>query len=140
MEYDRIVRVIAASFVLSCLACVSAPPPTAGMRETARNPQARVEGRVVDTAGRPVADLYVEAIPRGKDIPWSPRARTDSEGRFALSLAAPGQYGFVLSEEDRTVVTDDPRDPSRVVVDLEPGERRSDIQLIYLREERKNIR
>jgi Carboxypeptidase regulatory-like domain len=109
------------------------------MRETARNPRARVEGRVVDTAGRPVADLYVEAIPRGKDIPWSPGARTDSEGRFALSLAAPGQYGFVLSEEDRTVVTDDPRDPSRVVVDLEPGDRRSDIQLIYLREERKNI-
>src|SRR5260370_41407327 len=120
-------------------ACVSAPPPTAGMRETAKNPPARVEGSVTDTEGRPVANLFVEGIPRGKEIPWSPGATTDGEGRFTLSLAAPGVYGFVLTKEDRTVVTDDPRDPSRVVVELMPGDRRVGIELVFLREEWKKI-
>jgi hypothetical protein len=122
------------------VACVSAPPPTAGMLETAKNPRARVEGRVTDTDGRPVANLYVEGIPRGKEIPWSPRARTDAEGRFSLELAAPGVYGFVLTEGDRSIVTDDPRDPSRVVVELKSGDRRAGIELVFLREKWKVFR
>jgi carboxypeptidase family protein len=135
--YDQDVKrafLFAAAFAS---ACVSAPPPTVGMRETASNPPARVEGRVTDTDGRPVAGLFVEGIPRGKEIPWSPGARTDADGRFTLSLAAPGTYGFVLTEGDRTVVTDDPRDPSRVLVALKPGDHRAGIELVFLREERK---
>src|SRR5437016_12585335 len=65
--------------VAGAVACVSAPPPTAGMRETAKNAPARVEGRVIDAEGRPVAGLTVEAIPRGKEIPWSPGATTDAQ-------------------------------------------------------------
>jgi len=107
------------------------------MLETAKNPPARVEGRVTDAEGLPVAGLTVEAIPRGKEIPWSRGATTDAQGRFILSLAAPGVYGFVLTEGDRTVVTDDPRDPSRVVVELKPGDRRAGIELLFLREEWK---
>jgi len=109
------------------------------MLEIERNPRARVEGRVTDTDGRPVPGLRVEAIPRGKDIPWSAGAVTDGKGRFVLLLAAPGVYGFVLTQGNRTVVTDDPRDPSRVVVEVRPGERRDGIELIYLREKWKGI-
>ena len=128
-------------FAVACaVACVSAPPPTAGMRETAKNAPARVEGRVIDAEGRAVAGLTVEAIPRGKEIPWSPGATTDAQGRFLLSLAAPGVYGFVLTKGDRAVVTDDPRDPSRVVVELRPGDRRTGIELVFLREEWKVFR
>jgi hypothetical protein len=139
MSEDRTMKTFLSLLMLLGVACVSAPPPTAGMRETAKNPPARVEGRVTDTDGRPVANLFVEGIPRGKEIPWSPGARTDAEGRFALSLAAPGAYGFVLTEGDRTVVTDDPRDPSRVVIEVRPGERRDGIELVFLRDERRKI-
>jgi len=119
------------------VACVQAPRPTAGMLEIERNPRARVEGRVTDTDGRPVPGRRVEAIPRGKDIPWSAGATTDGEGRFVLLLAAPGAYGFVLTHGNRTMVTDDPRDPSRVVVEVQPGQRRTGIELIYLKEKWK---
>jgi len=136
-KYDRNVKRVFLIAAACTLACVSAPPPTAGMLETAKNPPARVEGRVTDAEGLPVAGLTVEAIPRGKEIPWSRGATTDAQGRFILSLAAPGVYGFVLTEGDRTVVTDDPRDPSRVVVELKPGDRRAGIELLFLREEWK---
>jgi hypothetical protein len=136
-KYDQDVKRVFLFAAACAVACVSAPPPTAGMRETAKNPPARVEGRVTDPDGRPVANLYVEGIPRGKEIPWSPGARTDAEGRFSLDLAAPGVYGFVLTEGDRSVVTDDPRDPSRVVVELKPGDRRAGIELLFLREKWK---
>jgi hypothetical protein len=138
-KYDQDVKRVLLFAAAFASACVSAPPPTAGMRETAKNPPARVEGRVTDAEGRPVAGLTVEAIPRGKEIPWSPGATTDAQGRFALSLAAPGSYGFVLTEGDRTVVTDDPRDPSRVVIELMPGDRRSGIELVFLRAERTKV-
>ena len=109
------------------------------MLEIEHQERACVEGRVRDEERRPVSGLQVQGIPRGKDIPWSPAATTDSEGRFLLSLAAPGAYGFVLTEGDRTVVTDDPRDPSRVVIEVKPGGHRDGIELVYLREERKTI-
>jgi hypothetical protein len=139
MSEDRTMKTFLSLFMLLGVACVSAPPPTAGMRAVAGNPPARVEGRVVDAQGRPVPNLYVEGIPRGKDIPWSPGATTDSDGRFILFLAAPGSYGFVLTEGDRTVVTDDPHDPSRVVIEVRPGQRRDGIELVFLREERRKI-
>jgi len=138
-KYDREVKRLLLFAVVVAASCVSAPRPTAGMLEIERNPRARVEGRVTDTDGRPVPGLRVEAIPRGKDIPWSAGAVTDGKGRFVLLLAAPGVYGFVLTQGNRTVVTDDPRDPSRVVVEVRPGERRDGIELIYLREKWKGI-
>ncbi len=104
-----------------------------------RHSRARVEGRIIDTRGHPVAGLTVQAVPRGKDIPWSPGATTDSEGLFRLSLVAPASYVFVLTQGDRTVVTDDPRDPSRVVLEVQPEEHRRDIELIFLLEEWKRI-
>src|SRR5437870_5366684 len=81
-KYDQDVKRVSLFAAACAVACVSAPPPTAGMRETAKNPPARVEGRVVDAEGRAVAGLTVEAIPRGKEIPWSPGATTDAQGRF----------------------------------------------------------
>jgi protocatechuate 3,4-dioxygenase beta subunit len=119
--------------------CTRPPPPTAATRVLERNPRAVVEGRVVDTQGRPVAGLRVEAVPRGKDVAWSQPATTDSEGRFTLTLLAPAEYGFVLSEGNRTVVTDDPRDPAHVKVVVRPGERRDGVELLFLREKWKGI-
>jgi hypothetical protein len=131
--------IAALAIVLSALACVSSPRPTAAADALKSNARANVEGRVVDIEGRPVAGLSVEAIPRGKDILWAPPATTDSAGRFALELFAPAEYGFVLHEGDTAVVTDDPRDPSKVHVAVRPGERRSGVQLLFLREERQAI-
>ena len=125
--------------VLSAFACVSPPRPTAAARALEANARAIVEGRVVDTEGRPVPGLRVEAIPRGKDIPWAPPATTDSAGRFTLELFAPAEYGFVLTNGNRTTVTDDPRDPSHVHVAVRPGERRKGVELLFLREERRAI-
>src|SRR5215470_16383768 len=132
-------KTTSAFLIFFAVACASAPRPTAGMLERERNPRATAEGRVIDASGKPVAGIQVQAIPRGKDIPWSPPATTDADGRFTLRLVAPGSYGFVLTEGDTTVVTDDPRDPSHVVIEVAPGDRRSGIELLLLREERKRI-
>jgi hypothetical protein len=96
-----------------------------------------VEGRVIDPQGRPVAGIRVEGVPRGKEVPWSPPAWTDSEGRFALALFAPAEYGFVLREGKNTVVTEDPRDPSRMHLLVTSGERRGGVELLFLREQWK---
>jgi len=125
--------------ILFGAACAGAPRPTAGMLERERNPRATAEGRVIDASGKPVAGIQVQAIPRGKDIPWSPPATTAADGRFTLRLVAPGSYSFVLTEGDTTVVTDDPRDPSHVVIEVAPGDRRSGIELFFLRAERRTI-
>jgi hypothetical protein len=114
------------------IACASPPKTTPGARELFSNARAVVEGHVVDRAGRPVAGLGVTAIPRGRDIEWSPAATTDSEGRFALTLFAPAEYAFFLSRGGKTVITSEPDDPLRVIVSLTPGERRSGVELRFL--------
>lgn len=112
--------------------CATAPRPTAEAKRIAANPRALVEGRVCDTAGRPVAGIGVRGIPWGRDIPWSPPAETDAEGRFRLSLAAPGSYGFLLIRHGRTVITPDERDPSRLNIPVEPGQSRGGVELVFL--------
>jgi hypothetical protein len=119
--------------------CVGAPSPTAGQLVLARYPRASVAGRVVDADGIPVAGIGVEALPRGRDIPWSEPAVTDSRGVFELSLFAPADYAFLLHEGETCVVTDDPRDPSRAFIRVLPGERRRGIELVFLRERWKEI-
>jgi hypothetical protein len=114
------------------LACATAPRPTPQMKKIAANPGAVVEGRVCDAAGRPVAGIAVRGIPWGRDIPWSPPAETDAAGRFRLTLAAPASYGFLLIFDGRTVITPDPRDPSRLNVPVEPGGHREGIELVFL--------
>jgi hypothetical protein len=115
--------------------CVTPPRPTPEAVARAANPHAIVEGRVLDREGRAVAGILVRALPRGKDIEWSPPAVTDSEGRFRLSLVAPAEYGFLLLWKGRTVVTRDERDPARLRLAVEPAERREGIELLFLRDE-----
>jgi Carboxypeptidase regulatory-like domain len=113
-------------------ACASPPKPTPGALELARNPRAAAEGRVVDREGRPVAGIAVTAIPRGRDIVWPAPATTDSDGRFVLTLYAPAQYAFFLSRDGRAVITSEADDPCRVLVTVQPGERRDGIVLVFL--------
>ncbi len=118
-----------------CAACATPPRPTAASLALAANERAVVEGRVLDRQGRPVEAIEVRALPRGKDIGWSPGAPTDAEGRFRLSLLAPAEYGFLLSRDGRTVITPDRDDPAHQHVAVRPGEHRAGVELIFLREE-----
>ena len=115
--------------------CVSPPRPTVESIRIAANRPAVLEGVVRDRDGRPVAGVSVQALPRGKHVPWSPPARTDAEGRFRLTVAAPAEYGFVLSSGGITVVTPDPADPARLRIPVQPGERRTGAELTFLRDE-----
>ncbi len=127
-------RVLLSGAVALALACASPPPPTPGALRLAANARAFVEGRVVDRAGRPAAGIGVTAIPRDRDIDWSPPATTDSDGRFVLTLFAPAQYAFFLSHDGRTVITKEKDDPSQVFVAVVPGERRTGVVLVFLAE------
>jgi hypothetical protein len=131
-------RLLAASCALAVVAaCAKRPPPTPGAIALARNPRATVEGRVLDTEGRPVAGVQVQGIPGGRDVFWAPTDTTDRNGRFRLSLDAPSEYVFLIFDDRIGVVTPSPRDPSLVRIFLEAGETRGDIDLTLLREERE---
>ena len=77
----------------------------------------------------------MRGLPREKDVAWSPASVTDRAGRFRLVLAAPGEYGFLVSSNGITVVTPRADDPSRTIVSLRPGERRTGIALVVRLEE-----
>ncbi|MGH9368508.1 MAG: carboxypeptidase-like regulatory domain-containing protein [Thermoanaerobaculia bacterium] len=119
--------------------CATPPPPTAAARLLAQNRKATVEGRVIDTQGRPVPGVRVEGVPGGKDIVWSPAAVTDAEGRFRLSLDAPAEYVFLIFEGSVAAVTPSPKDPARVRIFLQAGETWRGIELTLLREERQKL-
>lgn len=93
----------------------------------------------MDRQGRPVAGIGVEALPRGRDIGWSPGAVTDPEGRFRLTVFAPAEYGFLLSWQGRTVVTPEAHDPARLSVPVAPGERREGIELVFVQDSWKSV-
>lgn len=117
------------------------PRPTAETVRRSANPPAVVEGIVRDAAGLPMRGVTVRGLPREKDLAWSPASVTDRDGRFRLVLAAPGEYGFLVSSGGITVVTPREDDPSRTVVSLRPGERRTGIALVLRLEEfEKSIR
>jgi len=120
-------------------ACVSAPPPTEAARRLARNERAAVEGRVTDTDGRPVPGVRVQAVPGGRDVLWAPPAPTDAEGRFRLKLDAPAEYVFIIYVGSVAVLTPSPRDPARVEVFLQPGEKKTGVELTLLRRERERL-
>ena len=115
--------------------CASPPRPTTEAVHRSRNPPAIVEGTVRDRAGTRLSGLSVQGLPREKDLLWSPAAVTDREGRFRLSLDAPGEYGFLVTSGRITVVTPRSDDPSRTIVSLRPGERRTGIELVFHRED-----
>ena len=121
------------AFVLMT-ACVSRPAPTPAARRIAANPPAVLEGRLRDSSGSPVEGMGVRAIPRGRDVPWSRGAITDAEGRFRLTVVAPGDYGFLRSRGGVSVVTPAREDPARLDVRVSPGEQRTGIELTFLRE------
>ncbi len=114
------------------LACATAPKPTAASREIRKNSPALVEGRVLDTAGQPVAGISVRGIPWSKDLPWSAPATTACDGSFRLSLPAPGSYGFLLIWRGISVITPSENDPSRIAIRLEPGEKHAGVELAFL--------
>jgi hypothetical protein len=126
------VRGLALGVTFLGLACAAPPKPTPAAQQLFRNARAVVEGRVVDRAGRPAAGLGVTAIPRGRDIEWSPAATTDSDGHFVLTLYAPAEYAFVLSRGGRSVITADPDDPCHVLVTVQPGDHRTGLELRFL--------
>lgn len=120
-------------------ACVSGPPPTEEARRLARNERATVEGRVTDADGRPVQGVRVQAVPGGRDVLWAPPAPTDAEGRFRLMLDAPAQYVFLIYVDTVAVLTPSPRDPARVEIFVQPGEKKTGVELTLLREERERL-
>lgn len=122
---------LAALALLAVTACVSRPRPTAEAVRRLTNPPAVVQGRVRDPEGRPVAGVSVQGLPREKHLTWSPPATTDAEGRFRLTLVAPGDYGFLVEREGVIVVTGRADDPARVVVSLRPAESRDGIELLF---------
>ena len=116
-------------------ACVTPPRPTDEAVRRSANPPAAVEGRVLDPEGRPVSGVTVWGLPRDKDLEWSVPAVTDDAGRFRLSLVAPGDYGFLISWKGITVVTPRADDPSRLVVKVAAGEKKSGVGLVFRRQE-----
>jgi hypothetical protein len=118
--------------LLLAVACVSPPRRTAESLRIDANPRATVEGRVTDEAGRPLAGVSVRGIPRGADIPWLPWAVTRCDGTYRLALAAPAHYAFQLLWKERSVITESPRDPARLELALQPGERRTGVDLVLL--------
>lgn len=125
--------------LLCAASCATPPTPPPAARVLRNNPRAVVEGRVVDVRSRPVSGISVRAIPRGAEIPWSPWATTDAEGRFRLALYAPGSYGFLLRSGETSIVTADPRDPGRLIVDVRPGQVREGIELTFLEAEWRSV-
>ena len=113
-------------------ACATAPKPTAAAQRIGANAPAAVEGRVRDVGGRPAAGVRVRGIPRGADIPWSPWTRTDCDGTFRLTLAAPGSYGFLLAWNETAVITPSAEDPALLQVAVEPGETVHGVELVFL--------
>ena len=115
--------------------CASRPRPTAEAVRRGTNPPAIVEGRVVDPQGHPVAGVTVWGLPRDKDVGWSAPSVTDAQGRFRLTLVAPGDYGFLIARQGITVVTPRKDDPSQVLVALGPRDKRTGVDLVFRREE-----
>ena len=127
----RLAAALAGAVLLSA-ACATPPKVTAASRRISANPRATVEGRVRDPEGRPAAGIGVRGIPHGASIPWSEPASTGCDGRFRLSLAAPGDYGFLLVWNGGSVVTSDPRDPALVEIAVAPGQTLGGIELTFL--------
>lgn len=125
----------ALALALAAGACVSAPRPTDEAIRRSANPAAVVEGRVSDPEGRPVPGVAVWGLPRDKDLGWSNPSVTDASGRFQLTLVAPGSYGFLLSWKGITIVTPRADDPSRTLVEVRPGDRKSGVALVFRRQD-----
>ncbi len=131
---------IAAAFALAAAGaglagCATAPKPSPAILALEKAPKVRVSGVVVDAGdGSPVAGIEVLGLPRGKDFPWCPAATTDAEGRFALELAAPAEYSFLLRVGTISVLTPSPDDPGYVDVTTVPGRPMEGICLKYRRE------
>ncbi len=68
-------------------------------------PDGRIQGRVRDRAGRPVAHVVVEArrvAPAGAYLPWTLEARTDARGRFEIRDVPAGELVVGVSLDGPT--------------------------------------
>ncbi|HEX9287689.1 MAG TPA: carboxypeptidase-like regulatory domain-containing protein [Thermoanaerobaculia bacterium] len=115
--------------------CASRPRSTEEAVLRRANPPAVVEGRVRDPQGRPVTGVAVRGLPHERDLGWSAPSVTDDEGRFRLTLVAPGEYGFLVSWRGISIVTPLKDDPARVRIALRAGEKRMNVELVFRREE-----
>jgi hypothetical protein len=79
-----------------------------------------VSGRVLDTAGGPVADARVMFADAPVPVP-DVAAVTDAEGRFALTAPAAGRYALVAAA--------DGRENAQLTVDV-PGAEPVEVELI----------
>ena len=92
----------------------------------------RVRGRVVDPAGKPVAQIEVEAVARdGMDRAYyNPRALTDGDGRFDLGPMRGGDYTLQADTSFGVNIMYEPRQETRAIT-VKDGETVSAVQLIY---------
>ena len=63
------------------------------------------------------------------------QSRTDTNAIVAEVYVAPGSYGFLLSWKGITIVTPRADDPSRTLVLIRPGDRKSGVALVFRRED-----
>jgi len=68
--------------------------------EPRRNPKARISGRVLDEAGKPVPDASVRLADGGSRGGRDVRARTDRSGAFTLGGLRPGSSYWLIAEVD----------------------------------------
>jgi hypothetical protein len=120
--------------VILLVSCSSLPKPDPALLAMMRNPKVSVSGVVVDSeTGAPVAGIQVFGLPLGKEYPWEGPVTTDSEGRFALDLATPACYAFLLRFRGVSVVTADPDDPAYLNVETTAGHPVDGIVVRFLR-------
>ncbi len=112
------------------------PAAAPGSAVGAPTPRPVIEGRVIDLAGRPVANVAVVVAARApSDVAPQVIARTDAEGRFTIERNRPdgllevergpwvtvlAAQGWSVAESSRTVLVVAPRQPlAGVVVDAQ---------------------
>lgn len=96
--------------------------------EIAMEPQAIVEGVVVDASGRPQSNIKILALAEttGKGVGIIPTTRSDTDGRFALDKLQSDTYAFSVVPRGggRSVETD-------TVVFVSGGERVEGVRVVY---------
>ena len=118
------VLVIARGFATTRVPLVPATKLGSVVRRVALSPESRVEGRVLDAAGRPVPDLAVLALPAETTVTDGRKAHglTDAEGRFAIAGLGAGSWFACVAGADWY-------QPAPAPLELAEGEHRAGVVL-----------
>jgi len=63
-----------------------------------RRQQLPITGRVIDTAGRPVAGTFVDLVPVGSPVKSALRHETNEEGKFSFDGLSTGAYSLLVED------------------------------------------